>query len=247
MLIIRDLEASINEKDILHKISLQLPKGQITALMGPNGSGKSTLARIIMGDPEVQVTGGQLIFNGTNLLDLEADDRARLGIFMAFQYPQEVAGVQLFQFLKVAYEARFGCQINLIDFKKIVSQALKTLNLEENFAKRPLNVGFSGGEKKKCEIFQLLVLKPELAILDETDSGLDIDSLRIVAEGIRQAKETNPEMSILVITHYERILNYLKPDRIIIMHNGRILKEGSDLLLSEILEYGYANIINAGN
>lgn len=241
---VNNIFASVGDKEILKGVSLEIKPGETLALMGPNGSGKSTLARVVMGDPELHVTQGEVIFDGVNVLDLSPDERAKLGIFMAFQYPQEIHGVNMRHFLKLAYEARFNTEVDPVEFREILNNKLKMLNLSTEFVQRSLNVGFSGGEKKKSEILQLLLLKPKLAILDETDSGLDIDSLRTVAEGIKLAKQANPEMSTMIITHYERILEHLQPDTVVILKDGRVAKSGGPQLVQSILEGGYAAIFN---
>ncbi len=240
LLEISNLRISVNDKPILNGISLNVHQGQIVAIMGPNGSGKSTLAKTIMGSPEVKVDQGTILFEGENITELDVTDRAKLGIFLAFQYPQEIPGVNMRYFLKSAYEARFGKKIDQLEFKSLLSDALKKLDLDSSFVQRNLNYGFSGGEKKKSEILQLLLLKPKLAILDETDSGLDIDSLKSVAQSVTLLKQSNPEMACLIITHYERILEYLIPDKVYIMKNGYISAEGDINLVNQILEHGYA-------
>ncbi|MCS6894125.1 MAG: Fe-S cluster assembly ATPase SufC [Deltaproteobacteria bacterium] len=244
MLRIGDLFVSINGEPILNGINLFAEKGELIFIMGPNGSGKSTLAKTIMGSPEITVNKGFIEFEGEDILSLTVDERARRGIFMAFQYPQEVEGVNMRHFLKLAYEARFGEQIDAIKFKEVLEEIMKKLGVGADFVRRNLNVGFSGGEKKKSEILQLMLLKPKLAILDETDSGLDIDSLRSVADAIRRLRSDLESLTLMVITHYERLLNYLDVDRVYVMHKGRISKEGRRDLVSEIIKRGYNFILN---
>lgn len=242
MLAIRDLKACINSVQILNGVSMEVNQGEIVAIMGPNGSGKSTLAKTIMGCPEIKVVGGSIIFDGTDITDYDVTTRARLGIFMAFQYPQEIPGVNMRYFLKTAYESRFEKKIDQLEFRNLLSDYLKELNLDNTFIQRNLNHGFSGGEKKKSEILQLLLLKPKLAILDETDSGLDIDSLKNVANGVLSVKKTNSEMACLVITHYERILEYLTPDKVYVMKDGVVVAQGTAQLVNQIIEQGYSSL-----
>ncbi|MEK6890784.1 MAG: Fe-S cluster assembly ATPase SufC [Nanoarchaeota archaeon] len=239
---IKNLHVEIIEdnksKEILKGINLNVDKGNIHALMGPNGSGKSTLANVIMGNQEYSISKGEIIFEGKNITDLKVDEKARLGIFMSFQYPQEIEGVTIRNFLKTAYQNLYG-KINVMEFKKILDEKSEILKLDENFSERYLNKGFSGGEKKKSEMLQLAVLNPKFAILDETDSGLDIDALRSVSESINLLKEKNPEMTILIITHYKRILEFIKPDKLSIMIKGKIVMEGNAELVDQLEEKGY--------
>src|SRR3989338_5322128 len=225
-LVIKDLHVSIDDTQILKGVNLTVKKGQIAALMGPNGSGKSTLSFVLMGHPKYTVTKGTIHYKGQNLLDMAPDARARLGLFLSFQYPMEIPGVSVANFLRTALNSRRGKgnEISVLDFRKLLNEKLDMLKMNKDIAKRYLNEGFSGGEKKRAEILQMAVLQPEMAILDETDSGLDITSLKIVGEGVNQLM--NPNLGILLITHYERILRYIKPDVVFIMVAGRIVKEG---------------------
>ena len=245
---IRDLHVSVEGKEILRGVDLAVHKGEIHALMGPNGSGKSTLALALLGHPKYEVTQGEILFKGQNILELGPDERARLGLFLAFQYPFEISGVPLSRFLHAAIKARQeqgeDSKANgkknskaFAEFRKTLKEKLSLLKMEDSFANRYLNDGFSGGEKKRAEILQMLVLKPEIAILDETDSGLDIDSVKIVAEAVNSMR--GPEFGCLAITHYQRILNYLKPDVVHVMVDGRIIRSGGEELARELEEKGY--------
>ena len=236
-LVIKDLHVSIEGKKILNGVDLIVKKGEVCALMGPNGSGKSTLAYTLMGHPKYQVKNGEVWYKGKNVLELKADERAKLGIFLSFQYPQEIPGVSVSNFLKTAYNAVKPSQISVPDFVKLLKEKMKLLRIDDTFSRRYLNEGFSGGEKKRTEILQLAVLQPEIAILDETDSGLDIDSLKIVAEGVNTL--LGPNMGVLVITHYQRLLNYITPDKVHIMVKGRIVKSGGKELAHELEANGY--------
>ncbi len=224
---IKDLHASIEGKEILKGVDFQVKQGEIHAVMGPNGSGKSTLASTIMGHPKYKVTKGDISFDGQTLLNLAPDARARKGVFLAFQYPYEVPGVSLSTFLRTAYN----------EFRKLLKEKLKLLDMDDSFATRYLNEGFSGGEKKRCEILQLAVLQPKIAVLDETDSGLDIDSVKIVAEGVN--KLVGPEMGVMIITHYQRILRYIKPNHVHILLDGRMVKSGGPELADVLEARGY--------
>jgi len=239
MLEIKDLKAKIEGQEILRGVSLEVKKGEIVALMGPNGSGKSTLSSVIMGSPDYEADG-KIIFENEDIAELSADERAKKGIFLSFQYPSEISGVTVANFLRTAYNARFGGNISVLEFRKLLKEKMALLKMPSDFADRYLNEGFSGGEKKKSEILQLAILKPKLAILDETDSGLDIDSLRTVAEGVNMLKKENPEMSVLLITHYQRILDYIAPDRVYIMLEGKIAHEGKADLVHKLEKQGYA-------
>ncbi len=245
---IKDLRVSVEGKEIIKGVDLTVQKGEVHAIMGPNGSGKSTLAMSLMGHPKYDVTQGEVLFKGQNILELEPDERARLGLFLAFQYPFEISGVPLSRFLLQAMKARQGeseGQTNgkttkkpaFGEFRKTLKEKLAILKIDESFATRYLNEGFSGGEKKRAEILQMLMLKPEIAILDETDSGLDIDSVKIVAEAVNSLR--GPHFGCLAITHYQRILNYLKPDFVHVMVAGKIVKSGNQKLAHELEERGY--------
>ena len=247
---IKELHVNVEGKEILKGIDLKVKSGEIHALMGPNGSGKSTLAHVLMGHPKYKVTSGKITFNGTDILALSPDKRAKLGLFLGFQYPAEISGVSLTNFLRTAHNSLYKKEdgdvgqavLSIFDFKKQIKEELKKLNFDEIFADRYLNEGFSGGEKKRTEILQLAVLKPKLAILDETDSGLDIDALKIVSEGIN--KIFNEEMGILLITHYNRILNYIKPHFVHVMMDGKIVASGGEELADKLEEKGYNWITN---
>jgi Fe-S cluster assembly ATP-binding protein len=242
-LIIQDLHVDVAEREILKGVNLSVRQGEVHALMGPNGTGKSTLAYTLMGHPGYQVTNGKVVFKGQNILELKPDDRSRLGIFLAFQYPVSIAGVSLANFLRTAINSRRKADnesdrgISVPEFRRMLKERMDLLKMDYSFAGRYLNEGFSGGEKKRAEILQMAVLKPEIAILDETDSGLDIDALRIVSEGVNTLR--GPEMGVLVITHYQRILNYIKPDFVHIMLDGRIVESGDAELAMNLEEHGY--------
>jgi Fe-S cluster assembly ATP-binding protein len=234
---IRDLWASVEGETLLRGVNLILPQGQVHALMGPNGAGKSTLGKILAGDPEYTVDRGEILLDGENLLELSPDERARRGLFLAFQYPVEVPGVTIANFLRMALKARQGKEVSVGEFWRKAQKALETLEWSEEYLTRYLNQGFSGGEKKRAEILQLMVLEPRYAILDETDSGLDIDALKIVARGVNAMR--GPNFSALVITHYQRLLNYIVPDRVHVMVNGRIVTEGGPELALRLEAEGY--------
>jgi Fe-S cluster assembly ATP-binding protein len=237
---IRDLHAEIEGKQILKGIDLIVRQGETHALMGPNGSGKSTLSNVIMGRPGYVVTQGQVVFNGENVTALTPDDRAKRGLFLAMQYPTEVPGVSVVNFMRTAYNAVKGEQVSALAFRKHMKEQMDKLGIEDAMVNRYVNQGFSGGEKKRNEVLQLAVLEPQIAILDETDSGLDIDSLKLVATGIQQL--VGPELGVLVITHYQRILNYITPDQVHVMMKGRIVKSGGAELAHMLEEKGYEGI-----
>jgi Fe-S cluster assembly ATP-binding protein len=253
---IRDLHVRVADTDweILKGLSLTMNAGEIHAIMGPNGSGKSTLAYALMGHPGYEVTGGEVLFKGQNILEMEADERSRAGIFLAFQYPVAIPGVTVANFLRTAINARIKAEaaarnggvvpadvkgVPIPVFTRQLREALQMLKVDNSFAGRYLNDGFSGGEKKRAEILQMAMLKPELAILDETDSGLDIDALRIVSEGVNTLHENNPQMGVLVITHYQRLLNYIKPQFVHVLIDGRIVESGGPELALHLEERGY--------
>ena len=241
MLEIKDLHASVEGNEILKGISLSVKKGEIHAVMGPNGSGKSTLAKILSGHPSYEPTGGEILLEGKNLFDMDAEERSLSGIFMGFQYPVEVPGVNNAEFLRMAFNARRVRadeeEMDPLDFDELLSEKMKMLKMENKYKERSLNDGFSGGEKKKNEILQMAILEPKLAILDETDSGLDIDALRIVAEGVNSLRNENN--ALILITHYQRLLDYIKPDFVHVMHNGLIVKSGDKALAHELEAQGY--------
>lgn len=237
MLEIRDLHANIDGKEILKGVSLKVGRGETHAIMGPNGSGKSTLSFILMGHPKYEVTRGEILFDGRDIGKMSPDERAKLGIFLGFQYPTEIQGVSLFNFLKTAYNSVSEEKVSTMEFREMLREKMGTLGVDEDFVKRYLNEGFSGGEKKRGEILQMAVLEPKLAVLDETDSGLDVDSLKIVSDGINKTR--SKERSMILITHYQRILRQVKPDFVHIMVDGRIVKSGGPSLAEEIDENGY--------
>ncbi len=231
------VELPDEEEAIIRGLNLTINAGEVHALMGPNGSGKSTLAKVLSGHPGYEVTDGEVLFRGEDILELEPDERARMGLFLAFQYPMEVPGVTIANFLRLAYQRRFDTEVKYTEFYKILLQHLKKLEMDPSFAGRPVNEGFSGGEKKRFEIVQLSLLEPLLAVLDETDSGLDIDALKIVSNGVNAMR--SPERSFLVITHYQRILNYITPDYVHVMVEGRIVRSGGPELALQLEEKGY--------
>ena len=242
MLQIKNLHASVEGNEILRGIDLEVPSGEVHAIMGPNGSGKSTLARVLAGQEAYEVTAGEILFDGKDLLEMDPEERAREGVFMAFQYPVEIPGVSNTYFLKAALNAvrkhRGLPEIDAVDFLALVRQKMKMVQMEEGLLHRPVNEGFSGGEKKRNEIFHMAVLEPRLAVLDETDSGLDIDALRIVSEGVNGLR--NADRSFLVITHYQRLLDYIVPDRVHVLLDGRIVRSGGKDLALELEQKGYA-------
>lgn len=240
---IKNLKVSVEGKEILKGLNLTINQGEVHAIMGPNGTGKSTLAYTLMGHPGYTVTGGEINFKGKNILDLEADERSRAGIFLAFQYPVSIPGVTVANFLRTAINSRRRAAnpedkgISIPDFRTMLKEKMALLKMDPAFAGRYLNDGFSGGEKKRAEILQMATLKPEIAILDETDSGLDIDALRIVSEGVNALN--GPDLGVLVITHYQRLLNYIKPQFVHIMMNGIIVESGGPDLALRLEEMGY--------
>jgi len=234
---VRGLHASVEGKEILKGIDLVVPQGEVHAIMGPNGSGKSTLANVIMGRPSYTVTAGQIVFKGQEITKLRPDQRAQLGLFLAFQYPTEIPGVSVVNFLRSAYTSVKGEKVSALAFRKRLKEKMAMLGVEDQMVARYVNQGFSGGEKKKNEVLQLAVLEPDIAILDETDSGLDIDSLKAVATGVAQL--IGPNLGVLLITHYQRILNYITPDRIHVMIDGRIVLSGGKELAVELEKKGY--------
>lgn len=241
VLSVRDLTAKVDGTPILKGVNLEVRLGEIHAIMGPNGSGKSTFSKVLAGHPAYEVTGGEIIFQGKNLLEMEPEERARSGIFLAFQYPLEIPGVSNLDFLRVAYNSRQKAQgleeLDAFDFDDLIEQKLEIVKMNPAFLSRSLNEGFSGGEKKRNEILQMALLEPKLAILDETDSGLDIDALKIVANGVNQL--ASPENATIMITHYQRLLNYIVPDYVHVMANGRILTSGGKELALELESRGY--------
>ena len=249
MLEIKDLKASIGGTEILRGLSLGVNAGEVHAIMGPNGSGKSTLAQVIAGHSDYEVTGGSVTFEGHNLLELEPEERAREGIFLGFQYPVEIPGVNNAYLLKAALNAKRKHQgldeIDAFEFLKLAKEKMALLGMDPKFLNRGVNEGFSGGEKKRNEILQMAMLEPKLAILDETDSGLDIDALRAVAEGVNALR--SPERAIVLVTHYQRLLDYIEPDHVHVLSNGRIARSGDKTLALELEEKGYDWVREAAN
>ena len=241
LLEVKDLHAGIDGKEILKGLNLQVDVGEVHAIMGPNGSGKSTLSKVLAGHPSYEVLSGEVLYEGKNLLELEPDERARSGVFMAFQYPVEVPGVSNSQFLRLAYNEKMKHlgeeELDPLEFNDYLKEKAKIVDMDPQFFKRSVNEGFSGGEKKRNEILQMAVLEPKLAILDETDSGLDIDALRIVAEGVNKLRAA--DNAIILVTHYQRLLNFIVPDFVHVLADGKIVKEGGKELAVELEERGY--------
>jgi len=241
LLEIKDLHVEIDGKEILKGLTMTLDSGKVHTLMGPNGSGKSTLANTLMGHPKYKITKGQIILNGEDVTELEADERAKKGIFLSFQYPNEISGITISNFLLSSLESLRGEKPSILEFKKELDEKMELLKIDKKFLSRYLNEGFSGGEKKKSEILQLTMLNPKVAILDETDSGLDIDALKTVSEGVNYFK--NEEKIVLIITHYKRILEYIKPDDVFILIDGKIVKFGDSSLVDNLEKNGYGWIL----
>ncbi len=236
---IKNLNVTVGDRPILKDFSLTVPKGEVHAIMGPNGTGKSTLAKALAGHPDYVVTGGEVLLDGVNLLGLEADERARAGMFMAFQYPSEIPGVSIANFIRAALQSRLaeGEELDATGYYKKLYRQMDLLGIDRKFTSRSVNEGFSGGEKKRCEILQMAMLAPAYAVLDETDSGLDIDALRIVADGVNSLR--GPGLGILLITHYQRLLDHIVPDQVHVMYDGRIVKSGPRELALELESRGY--------
>ena len=247
LLSINDLRVAVDGKEILKGINLSVGTGEVHAIMGPNGSGKSTLSHVLAGRDGYEVTGGQVLYKGENLLEMEPEERAQAGLFLAFQYPVEIPGVPTVSFLKHAMnsvrKARGESGLDAFEFKKIMDARLADLRIDNSMVRRPLNAGFSGGEKKRMEILQMALLEPELTILDETDSGLDINALKVVADGVNAMR--SPDRATLVITHYQRLLNHIIPDRVHVLSGGRIVKSGDPSLALELEESGYGDMVTA--
>ena len=241
MLEIKNLHIEVDNKEVLKGVSLKIKKDEIIAIMGPNGSGKTSLSYAIMGHPNYKITKGEILFNGKKINELDPSEGAKLGIFLSFQNPVEISGVTVSNFLRTALKNAKNKVYSLIEYKKLLLKHMKLLNIDSSFKDRYLNEGFSGGEKKRFETLQMSILEPSLAVIDEVDSGLDIDSLSIVADNIKKIQKKN-EMSILIITHYERILEYIKPDKVLIFDNGKIKKVGNINLVKEVESKGYKNL-----
>ena len=241
---IKNLKVEVNEKEVLKNLNLNINKGEVHAIMGPNGVGKSTLSRVIMGDKNYKVLKGDIIFESKSILNLKTDERSRLGIFLALQSPTEIDGVSNQEFLRTAISAKNKSKIGLYNFILQSEKAIEELKMNKELIHRPLNVGFSGGEKKKNEVLQIKLLNPSLIILDELDSGLDVDSLKIVCENLNQYRIDNPDTSIIIITHYNMILEYIKPDKVHILSSGKIVKSGKYELAKDIEKNGYYKYIN---
>ena len=237
MLKIENLHVEIDGQEIVKGLDLEVGEGEIHAIMGPNGSGKSTLANVLMGHPRYEVTGGSITFRGEDVFELEPDERAKLGMFLAFQYPSEVPGVSVANFLRTAVNSVREEELSPMDMYRLIQEKMKIMQMDPKFAERYLNEGFSGGEKKRNEILQMLMLEPKLAIMDETDSGLDIDALQVVAKGVNELR--GPEFSAVIITHYQRILRYIEPDRVHVMLDGSIVTSGGKDLAHELEDKGY--------
>lgn len=242
-LLIKDLKVTVEGKEILKGLNLEIKQGEVVAVMGPNGSGKSTLAYILMGHPKYKIETGQIIFNGEDITRWPTDKRAKAGLFLSFQYPQEVSGVTLASFLRAALNSARpeDKKISVLDFHKLMKEKMQFLKIDDSFSRRYLNEGFSGGEKKRAEILQLCLLQPKIAILDEPDSGTDVDALRIIADGINALKKST-NMGILLITHYNRILEYIRPDKIVVLVDGVIVKIGGPELATQIEQEGFTGI-----
>jgi len=240
LFVIDDLHVSVEGAEILKGVDLVVDAGEIHALMGPNGSGKSTLANTLLGSPGYEVTGGSIRYQGEDITAWPTDVRAKAGMFLAFQYPEEIAGVPMVQFLKQALSARKGLEdLSMLETRLSIMEWMKRLDMDPSFGDRHINEGFSGGEKKRNEILQMAILEPNLAILDETDSGLDIDALRVVAHGVTEVRQTRPELGVLLITHYQRILEYLTPDRVHVLLDGRVVASGGPELALQLEKEGY--------
>ncbi|MGH9179731.1 MAG: Fe-S cluster assembly ATPase SufC [Acidimicrobiales bacterium] len=236
---IEGLHVAVEGQPILNGIDLTVRRGEVHAIMGPNGSGKSTLANTVLGNPDYEVTAGRILLKGDEITDWPTDVRAKSGLFLAFQYPEEIAGVPVIQFLRQALSARKGMDLSVLELRLAIMEWMSKLGMDPSFGDRYLNEGFSGGEKKRNEILQMAVLEPDVAILDETDSGLDIDALRVVAQGVEEVRSARPELGVVLITHYQRILDELTPDRVHILVDGRIVDSGGPELARRLEEEGY--------
>ena len=236
---IEDLHVEVDGSEILRGVDLLVGEGELHALMGPNGSGKSTLAATLLGNPDYVVTQGRILFKGEDITDWPPDVRGKAGVFLAFQYPEEIPGVPVAQFLRQALSARRGSELSVLELRVSIMEWMKRLDMDPSFGDRFINQGFSGGEKKRNEILQMAILEPDLAILDETDSGLDIDALRTVARGVQEVRSSRPDLGVLLITHYQRLLNYIVPDKVHVLSKGRIVKSGGKELALELEAKGY--------
>lgn len=239
---IKNLHVKVGDKEILRGLNLDINKGEVHVIMGPNGAGKSTLAQVLMGNPKYEITEGEIIFEGQNINELKVNERAKLGLFLSFQYPEEIPGITVENFLRSAKMAVEDRQVKVMEFKKELREKMKLLEMKEEYASRYLNEGFSGGEKKKSEILQLMILNPKLAILDETDSGLDVDAVRIVAKGVK--KHISDDNSIIIITHHNNLLDYLDPDYVHFLIDGKIVKSGEKELIDIIEREGFESFKN---
>jgi Fe-S cluster assembly ATP-binding protein len=245
LLEIQDLHVAAEGTEILRGLDLVVPAGEVHALMGPNGSGKSTLANVLLGSPEYEVTQGRILYKGDDITTWGADVRGKAGIFLAFQYPMAIAGVSVINFLRQALSARKGIDLSVLELRLSIMEWMERLDMDPSFADRYLNEGFSGGEKKRNEILQMAILEPELAILDETDSGLDIDALKVVARGVQEVRAERPELGVLAITHYQRLLDHLQPDKVHVLSAGRIIASGGMELATRLEAEGYEGIVAA--
>ncbi len=239
---IRDLHVSAGDEPILRGVDLTVGAGEVHALMGPNGSGKSTLASTLLGNPDFEVTRGQILFKGDDITSWDVDVRGKAGLFLAFQYPQAIAGVSVINFLRQALSERKGTDLSVLELRRTIMEWMDRLDMDPAFADRYLNEGFSGGEKKRNEILQMAVLEPEMAVLDETDSGLDIDALKVVARGVQEVRDDRPEMGVLAITHYQRLLDHLRPDHVHIIVDGRIVESGGMEVAARLERQGYDSV-----
>lgn len=246
LLKIKDLGVEIEGKKIVHGINLEINSGEVHALMGRNGSGKSSFSNTVMGHPAYKIVSGEMIYSGENINTLKTDERAKKGIFLSFQYPLSIPGVTVANFLRQANKALKGSEASPREFRKLLYEAMDELEIDHGFATRYINDGFSGGEKKRMEVLQMALLKPKLAILDEPDSGLDIDSLKLVADAINKFKQSNPKIGILLITHYHRILEYVKPDKVHVIAEGKVVKSGGPELAREVEDKGYDWLLETG-
>jgi Fe-S cluster assembly ATP-binding protein len=238
-LIIKDLHVRIDDTEILKGLNLTIKPGEVVALMGPNGSGKSTLSHVIMGHPSYTVTKGSITYHGEDVLAMSPEERSHKGLFLSFQHPPEVPGLLVKDYLLEIYKAKTGSKPKIMEFRRMLKDALNKLRIDESFTQRYLNQGFSGGEKKRMEMLQMALLKPTMAVLDETDSGLDIDALKNISQGIQVLRAEDKELAVLIITHYKRILEHVKPDRVVVLMNGKIIKEGNADLVHELETQGY--------